>query len=571
MPDFFWGVFFTILVSIFHALETSAQTPSPSPLLELASAVVKKNQQEPETQHHQVLVLDDGFESFVLRVHLVRSAIKTIDIQTFIWSDEETSRYLAKELINATRRGVKVRLLVDYKWSSKNPDRLAWNTGHLDDIEIKLYRAMAKRLKPSLPRKIISIWTPNGTNQRMHNKLMLVDGAIGITGGRNVGNSYFGYSTRCNFKDREILVVGPAVADMTESFQAYWDFEHAYSSAELIDVAQKMHDGTLEPEPLEDNFELPYFHLLNRLSDDPSYIRKAFIGRSMPAQCVEFVSDKPGKKTWSYYFNPRGGGALTAAMYSHIIQSEDTVLMQSPYVILNRRMRRAMIKAKRRSPHLQVKVSSNSFGSTKRLETYSAHYRLRTKVIRGLGFEIYEYKPHPEDLYVYLANFDGLQARAEENQLKRAPYLSIHSKTFTFDRKIAFIGTYNLDPRSFYTNGECGVFVHDENFARDVAQRLLRDMAPANSWVIARKERPLAEVNLRIEGLSSLLPIDLWPVRYTSSFELKAGDEPVPPSHPEFYNRYRDLGSFPGSEGLGLKKTLTRMYKLFGKAATPLL
>ena len=54
-------------------------------------------------------------------------------------------------------------------------------------------------------------------------------------------------------------------------------------------------------------------------------------------------------------------------------------------------------------------------------------------------------------------------------------------------------------------------------------------------------------------------------------FELKEGHEEVPANHPEFYTRYRDLGSFPGSEGLGLDKSITRMYKRFGKVATPLL
>ena len=247
------------------------------------------------------------------------------------------------------------------------------------------------------------------------------------------------------------------------------------------------------------------------------------------------------------------------------------MIIQSPYVVLNRRSRRMMKKAQGDAPNLQVQVSTNSFGAADHLVTYSANYRLRTKVIRGLGFQIYEYKLPPEDLYLYLENYDTLVAMAAEKNLPREPYLSIHSKTYTFDSTSCFIGTYNLDPRSFYINSECGVFVHDEAFTQDLSQRLIRDMAPQNSWVIARKERPLAEVNVKIEGVSTFLPIDLWPLRYTSGFELKAGQEPVPPSHPEFYDRYIDLGSFPGSEGLGTQKLQTQIFKSFGKTATPLL
>ena len=558
-------------VAIAPVWAQDTQLPLDSPLLQLAASVDHANQQSPDTAHHQVLTLGSGFESFVLRVHLVRSATKTIDIQTFIWADEETSRFFANELVNAAKRGVKIRVLVDYMWSTKNPERMSWNLTHSENIQIKLYRPMARRLKPSFPRKIINLLTPNNTNQRMHNKVMVVDGAIGITGGRNIGNNYFDYSTKYNFKDLEIMVAGPSVDGMTASFDEFWAFKHSRSTEEFSDVARGIRNGTLTPQPSDDDFELPYFQRLNRLSSDLQFISEAFVERSMLVSNVEFVADKPGRKTWSYWFSPRAGGAMSAAMRDQFLQVKESVLIQSPYVILNRRTRRMMRKVNKRSPGFQVKVSTNSFGAADHLETYSANYRLRTKVIRGLGYEIYEYKPNPEDLRISLPNYDELQERAEQEGLKRPPYLSIHSKTFVFDDETAYIGTYNLDPRSFYVNGECGIFVQNKEFVQDIKQRLIHDMAPGNSWVIARKKFPLSEINVHIEGLSSLLPLDLWPVRYTSGFELIEGEEPVPTSHPDFYRRYRDLGSFPGAEGLNLDTTIIQIYKGVGKVATPLL
>jgi phosphatidylserine/phosphatidylglycerophosphate/cardiolipin synthase-like enzyme len=547
------------------------QLPLESPLFEMAADVERANQQSPDASRHQVLAIDGGFESFVLRVHLVRSATKTIDIQTFIWADEETSRYFANELVNAAKRGVKIRVLVDYMWSTKNPERLSWNLTHSENIHIKLYRPMARQLSPSFPRKIINLLTPNNTNQRMHNKVMVVDGAIGITGGRNIGNNYFDYSQKYNFKDRDIMVAGPSVDDMTASFEEFWAFKHSRSSEEFSDVARGIRNGTLLPQLNEDDFDLPYFQRLNELSSDAQFISDEFVDASMPASSVQFIADKPGRKTWSYWFSPRAGGAMSAAMRERFQQAEDSVLIQSPYVILNRRTRRMMRKVNKRSPGFEVKVSTNSFGAADHLETYSANYRLRTKVIRGLGYEIYEYKPNPDDLRIYLPHYEELKERAVKDGLKRPPYVSIHSKTFLFDDRIAYIGTYNLDPRSFYVNGECGFFVEDEAFVQDISQRLIRDMAPGNSWVIARKKSPLSEINVHIEGLSSLLPLDLWPVRYTSGFELIEGEEAVPTDHPDFYDRYRDLGSFPGAEGLNLDTTIIQIYKGVGKVATPLL
>src|SRR6185295_2119364 len=97
-------------------------------------------------------------------------------------------------------------------------------------------------------------------------------------------------------------------------------------------------------------------------------------------------------------------------------------------------------------------------GSADQVGTYAANYRLRTKLIRRLHFHVFEMKPNPGMRWYYLPNFDDLAARAETAGLKREPYLSIHAKTYVFDRRVTFIGSYNLDPRSAYINSECGVY-----------------------------------------------------------------------------------------------------------------
>ena len=46
-------------------------------------------------------------------------------------------------------------------------------------------------------------------NQRMHNKLFLVDGEIGIAGGRNYEDRYFDWDQEFDYRDRDVLVLGP--------------------------------------------------------------------------------------------------------------------------------------------------------------------------------------------------------------------------------------------------------------------------------------------------------------------------------------------------------------------------
>lgn len=116
--------------------------------------------------------------------------------------------------------------------------------------------------------------------------------------------------------------------------------------------------------------------------------------------------------------------------------------------------------------------------------------------------------------------------------------------------------------------------IEDEAFARELRAQIERDMAPGNSWVIAKRQFPLAvsALNGLGGGLLSLGPIDPWPIQNSSSFELMPGMDPVDPGSPEFYERYRDVGDFPESGGiLSSKEILTRLYKTVGEAFTPIM
>jgi hypothetical protein len=92
--------------------------------------------------------------------------------------------------------------------------------------------------------------------------------------------------------------------------------------------------------------------------------------------------------------------------------------------------------------------------------------------------------------------------------------------------------------------------------------------------VVAKKQTPLGldKVNALFERVSGATPADLWPVRNTSSFELRPGEEPVSSHHPDFYERYEDIGAFPGAEPLWSSKAVqTRMLKVIDGLVAPIL
>ena len=92
--------------------------------------------------------------------------------------------------------------------------------------------------------------------------------------------------------------------------------------------------------------------------------------------------------------------------------------------------------------------------------------------------------------------------------------------------------------------------------------------------MIARRRLPLGlgAVNGLIDGISSLSPVDLWPIQNTSSFELKAGAPEVAPDDPAFHESYREAGAFPGTDQpLTTKEIVTRLIKAVGTPITPVL
>lgn len=512
-----------------------------------------------------------GSDALLARIHLIRNARHTIDIQTFIWGGDEASRWIGYELTQAAERGVKVRLLLDFMGAVKEADEYAFDRSRIPNVDIKIYRPIADRIDPSLPHFTLSLIWPNGTNQRMHNKTMVVDGKIGVTGGRNFANEYFDFTTGHNFRDQELVVVGPAVRGMTESFDAFWNSKFAYHNYDLKDVQAYLERGEHPaPDSKAEVVTNPYFEEIDAAADDPAAVRERVVERMLRVDWMEFIADSPGKKS-TMYLASQPGGSVAEVIRNEISRCTEELLIQSPYVIVTRRSRRVFKKQMKANPELVVKISSNSFGAADHYETYSATFRLRSKLVRGLGFHLYEYAPYPDDLEYWLPHYAMLEQRAADAGADRKPFLSIHSKVFIFDRKRAFVGSFNLDPRSMHLNSESGLLIEDEALVAELRDGFYRDIAPGNSWVIAEDNNALAEVNRPFELISSVLPIDFWPLHNMTSFALRDGKEPVDPDHPDFYEHYQDVGRFPGAENMNFEKLQTSFYKTVGKVATPLL
>jgi phosphatidylserine/phosphatidylglycerophosphate/cardiolipin synthase-like enzyme len=379
-----------------------------------------------------------------------------------------------------------------------------------------------------------------------------------------------------NFKDREVLAAGPVVKAMEASFETFWDYKHSVAGRELKDVKARIEQDDFTRHVTWDDFHFHgFFDRLTAEAGDPALIKAKFADSLHPVQRVEFICDRPGKNSrWGL----GGDGVITERLRTELSACERQLVMQTPYLVLDQSMREFFGKLRKKNPKPKVIVSSNSFGSTDNIMAYSANYKWRSLYIEDLGFQIYEYKPLPADLLAVFPAYPKMKAIAAQqaggDDTPTQPFLCIHAKSFVMDDRLAYIGTYNLDPRSANLNTEVGLLIYDENVAALLKADILNDTKPGNSWVIAKREIPLSldKVNAVMEWASSASPVDVWPLRNTSSFDLRPGQVPVPPGHPEFYKRYSDAGCFPGDdELLSPKAAQTRILKMLNGLATPIL
>src|SRR5690606_28529070 len=125
-------------------------------------------------------------------------------------------------------RGVRVRVIVDDLLVDAEEKTLLALDAH-PNIEIKIYNPKHSVGTSTIKRALNVATNFRGVNQRMHDKTAIFDGAVGITGGRNMADEYFDYNQEYNFRDRDILLLGKTVEDMDNNFNEFWNSELSVS------------------------------------------------------------------------------------------------------------------------------------------------------------------------------------------------------------------------------------------------------------------------------------------------------------------------------------------------------
>ncbi|MDE2246763.1 MAG: phospholipase D family protein [Xanthomonadaceae bacterium] len=559
---------------------------TPSALLDLGREADAAS--TPQAPQHRLILLNRGENALAARLNLIAAARHSIDVQTYIWARDDVGNLMLDELLKAARRGVRVRILADQLFSFGNVDMLAALARSSPDLHIRLYNPTfneATTQPLQFAAGIVCCFFK--INQRMHDKLLLVDGRVGIVGGRNYQDRYFGWDPDLDYVDRDVLVAGPAARQMQASFDVFWAQPRAVPLARLDDVNRALREGGAgapgwTPPAWVDRDRV------TRVEGDAAnaqWIAAHLLARAFAVGPVDYYSDLPQKTD-----DPtrRADMTMTAHLTDMVGDARHTLVMQTPYLLFSGKAFDLLRRLHRTRPGLRIVVSTNSLAATDDFAVYGLSYKHRKRYIKRLGLEIYELKPHPADALGALtpattdlladgaAADTGASAATATIAAAEKPQpvpistpgvrIALHAKSYVIDGRIAMIGSHNFDPRSDHYNTENGVIVDDPAFARAVQDSILRTTAPNNAWVVARRPSvPLFGPISRVLGdISAALPIfDFWPFRYATDWEKKPGCPPLRPTDPAFRQCYENVGDFPEVE-LSAKAIYTRIITAFG-------
>jgi len=420
-------------------------------------------------------LIEDGLSAFVIRSAFARMATKTIDLQTYIYSNDFSSKVLIGELKNAADRGVKVRILLDdYGTKSDIVDVMLLNQH--PNIEVKVFNTVKNRSKLLYyPQFLLDF---NRLNSRMHNKLFIVDNIAYITGGRNVGSNYFYPETASNFSDTDVLFIGDMTRYATDSFNEYWNhhlsipadvFPKAKSKKAMRRLEKSFAD--IEKRSAEDVHR--YNTIISMAQQEFKQKRFDFSwGRG------KFLADPPQKVEMSMSEKEQYRGDIVRALQHLWDKTNKSVYMSAAYFVPGLGGLEHMLNEEKSGVHMTI--VTNSLASTNAPTVYAKWEKYRKQLIKS-GADVYE----------FMVSAENLRGKEHDRERKQSSFSVLHSKTMVFDDDISWIGSFNLDPRSAYYNTENVAIFESRDFADKLREMIIKDTQTSWKVTLDKNDNPV--------------------------------------------------------------------------------
>lgn len=168
--------------------------------------------QLPNSASNSVKVLVDSCHFYPALEEAIKKAKHSIHIQFYLWRDDEAGKKFLDLVIDAAKRGVKVRVLLD--------EMGCW------DISKNFFTPLVEAGGQFSWFQSFNIWRNRFfLNFRNHRKLQIIDDEVAFVGGMNIGEEYEGGDETLGYwRDVQIQLSGPVVHVLEDSFANDWYF-----------------------------------------------------------------------------------------------------------------------------------------------------------------------------------------------------------------------------------------------------------------------------------------------------------------------------------------------------------
>lgn len=399
-------------------------------------------------------MVSGNLDAFALRALATRAAGRSLDLMYYYWKDDLTGRLLASEVLAAADRGVRVRLLID-DINTAGRDRLYLAFDEHPNIAVRLFNPSRAR-SGGIRRGMEMVLRAFTVNRRMHHKAWIADGRLAVVGGRNIGDEYFGAGDQSNFRDIDMLLMGPVVQATEEVFDSYWNSEVSMPIRALVrlrkgglarlrrELAAAAAAGTARPyvERVLQRISLP-----KMLDNAATYwTRDARIVSDPPEKALGL-----GTKNW-----------IMSTLMPVLAAADRSVEIVSPYFVPGVDGTNGLTRMS--AAGVDVAVLTNSLAATDVAVVHGGYAPYRKALLEG-GVRLYELQP-----FLGRAEMSIFGSRGA----------SLHTKAFTVDNHTGFVGSFNFDPRSISLNTEMGVLFVEPDLVGEMHE-LFRDETDAQT------------------------------------------------------------------------------------------
>jgi phosphatidylserine/phosphatidylglycerophosphate/cardiolipin synthase-like enzyme len=394
--------------------------------------------------------------------------------------------------------------------------RLAFVPG----IEMRMFNPLAGARSSTLGRAYTLLTDFQRAQQRMHNKLFIADNAMGVIGGRNLGDAYFDADSASNFVDLDVLAAGPIVGDLSRSFDSYWNNPRAYPVQSLIslkELRQMRERFADEADPEQEDDPTPAAPAKEAKSDGQASEHRRIIWDQQPMDLrkapwtwapAAVLVDEPAKIPLDKEDGPganadapspaasaadgpqaKPAGTLSVSqptpalrqMARPVLEAESVVdgllalvrktrrdlLVVSPYFVPGPDMMEAFRGARERG--VRVRILTNSLASNDAPLAHAGYARHR-KALLEMGVELYEMRSTAAG--VRSAFGAGSTGSGSPSGAAGASRAMLHSKLLVVDGHLVAVGSMNLDLRSQLQNTEIALLIASREFGRLATQSI---------------------------------------------------------------------------------------------------